>query len=793
MSGPPLKNYLHLKDMGRTANGSSFDGGGIPETELSEQLLSVRGGGGGGGGGTEGSASRKVSSKTYYLSTGSLPQVQQTGVRGWCHRNGHIIKTAVLLSILLTACFTIMIYEEGHEESFMFVLKKHEKKFVGIDPDLRCDYLHITFRGPLVNVLPRESAQLHQNESKGVEARLCSVKINATRGVSKEVAAGSGGDSAATEESQKVEECEAHFPSNVVFFTTHSEEEHEVKELTHRFEILHEELKGPGYELHVRVESTLDEDIAIDMSLLDIGKYGELEVYVAFGILLFLYSMIVTEMVHRTVAALVSAVVAIAALNFFKEGPTLDKIIDWIDWETLFLLFGMMLMVTIFAESGFFDFCAILCCKMAGGRKWVLIFVLCFVAAIISAFLDNVTTVLLMTPVVIKISEAHNYDPIAILIAIVLMSNVGGAGTGIGDPPNVLIVNHPHMKTIGINFLEFTKHMSGAAVFCFIIGMGTLYLLYRKKDFSFRASPECQKLQHKIAMWQKYSNRIPTVSREETHIKNMISKHIILLQNHLDEKMTKLQLEKEKSGDWRAEIKKLESSSGVKDFPLMLKSILVLVGVVVLFFLQSAPFIHADLGFIAFSGSLILMVLANEDDIETLIEKIEWTTLLFFGSLFVLMESLAELHLLDFIGDRTVSMIQHVDPSIRFPVALIVVLWVSALSSSFVDNIPFTQAMIPIVYQLGESDDNLFVHPLIWALAMGACLGGNGTLIGASANLVCAATAQQKGYKITFNTFFKTGFPFMLITTLAASFYLIFFHVYPFQWNFLSDHNPNNH
>merc|ERR1712226_1729575 len=124
------------------------------------------------------------------------------------------------------------------------------------------------------------------------------------------------------------------------------------------------------------------------------------------------------------------------------------------------------------------------------------------------------------------------------------------------------------------------------------------------------------------------------------------------------------------------------------------------------------------------------------------------------------------------------------DSEYTFPVALIVVLWVSALSSSFVDNIPFTQAMIPIVYQLGESDDNLFVHPLIWALAMGACLGGNGTLIGASANLVCAATAQQKGYKITFNTFFKTGFPFMLITTLAASFYLIFFMFTHFNGTF---------
>ncbi len=122
---------------------------------------------------------------------------------------------------------------------------------------------------------------------------------------------------------------------------------------------------------------------------------------------------------------------------------------QWIDWETLFLLFGMMLMVTIFAESGFFDYCAVICCKISGGRKWILIFVLCFVAAFISAFLDNVTTVLLMTPVVIKICEAHNYDPIAILIAIVLMSNVGGAGTGIGDPPNVLIVNHHDMKNIG--------------------------------------------------------------------------------------------------------------------------------------------------------------------------------------------------------------------------------------------------------------------------------------------------------------------------------------------------------
>ena len=161
-------------------------------------------------------------------------------------------------------------------------------------------------------------------------------------------------------------------------------------------------------------------------------------------------------------------------------------------------------------------------------------------------------------------------------------------------------------------------------------------------------------------------------------------------------------------GDWKAEVKKLQSSSGVKDIPLMIKSICVLVCVVSLFFVQSASFIHADLGFIAFSGAIVLVVLADDEEIETVVEKIEWTTLLFFGSLFVLMESLAELHLLDFIGDRTVSLIAHVDTSIRFPFAIILVLWVSALSSSFIDNIPFTQAMIPIVYQLGNRLHGIF-------------------------------------------------------------------------------------
>jgi Na+/H+ antiporter NhaD/arsenite permease-like protein len=182
-------------------------------------------------------------------------------------------------------------------------------------------------------------------------------------------------------------------------------------------------------------------------------------------------------------------------------------------------------------------------------------------------------------------------------------------------------------------------------------------------------------------------------------------------------------------------------------------------------------------------GAVWLIVLSDIHQLEFLLEKIEWATLMFFAALFILMEALKEMGLMQFIGDSTAKLIKRVPEENQLFVALVLIVWVSAIASSFIDNIPFTTAMIPIVLNLGsDSTLNLPLPPLVWALAFGACLGGNGTLIGASANVVCAGLAEQHGYPFSFNYFFKYGFPMMLVTVFIATVYLLICHV-AIGWN----------
>ncbi|KAJ8297871.1 hypothetical protein KUTeg_024402, partial [Tegillarca granosa] len=176
---------------------------------------------------------------------------------------------------------------------------------------------------------------------------------------------------------------------------------------------------------------------------------------------------------------------------------------------------------------------------------------------------------------------------------------------------------------------------------------------------------------------------------------------------------------------------------------------------------------YVNLGWIAIMGAIVLLVLADMNDLENILHRVEWGTLIFFAALFVLMEALEELKLIQWIGDRVTDAINSVEEGQRLAVAILLILWVSALASSFIDNIPYTTAMIPVLVLLSEGS-NLPLLPLVFSLAFGACLGGNGTLIGASANVVCAGIAEQHGYGFTFTEFFKVGFPMMLVSTVVA-------------------------
>ncbi|XP_066562187.1 P protein [Amia ocellicauda] len=539
--------------------------------------------------------------------------------------------------------------------------------------------------------------------------------------------------------------------------------------------------------ISISIQAFLQDTQVVPLSMTHQSLYVNVETQVAIAgvILTGVYVLIIFEIVHRTLAAMLGSLAALAALAIIGDRPSLGRVVEWIDYETLALLFGMMILVAIFSETGFFDYCAVKAYQLSRGRVWPMIMILCFTAAILSAFLDNVTTMLLFTPVTIRLCEVLNLDPRHVLIAEVIFTNIGGAATAVGDPPNVIIVSNQDLRKKGIDFAGFTGYMFLGICLVLLTSFPFLRLLYWNTKLYNKEPSEIVELKHEILVWRLTAQRINPASREETAVKCLLMQKVLTLESLLRKKLKTFQRQiSQEDKNWETNIQELQKKHRISDKILLVKCISVLGVVIFMFFVNSfVPSIHLDLGWIAMLGALWLLVLADIQDFEMILHRVEWATLLFFASLFVLMEALAQLQLIDYIGEQTAVLIKAVPEDQRLAIAIILVIWVSALASSLIDNIPFTATMIPVLINLSQDVDvNLPVKPLIFALAMGACLGGNGTLIGASANVVCAGIAEQHGYGFSFMEFFRLGFPMMLITTTIGMCYLLATHV-GLGWN----------
>ncbi|XP_075446680.1 P protein isoform X2 [Ascaphus truei] len=449
------------------------------------------------------------------------------------------------------------------------------------------------------------------------------------------------------------------------------------------------------------------------------------------------------------------------------------------------LIIFEMILVAVFSDTGFFEYCSVKAYQLSRGRVWPMITILCLIAAILSAFLDNVTTMMLFTPVTIRLCEVLNLDPRHVLIAEVIFTNIGGAATAVGDPPNVIIVSNPEMRKMGLDFAGFTGHMFFGICLVLLVSFPFLRILYWNKKLYNKEPSEIVELKHEIHVWRLTAQRINPASREETAVKCLLMQKVLTLESLLRKQLKTFQRQiSQEDKNWESNIQELQKRHGITDKILLIKCLVVLGFVIFMFFLNSfVPEIHLDLGWIAILGALWLLVLADIHDFEIILHRVEWATLLFFAALFVLMEALAHLHLIEYIGEQTAVLIKAVPEDERLAIAIILVVWVSALASSLIDNIPFTATMIPVLINLSQDADvNLPVKPLIFALAIGACLGGNGTLIGASANVVCAGIAEQHGYGFSFMEFFRLGFPMMIVSTTVGMCYLLVVHVV-LGWN----------
>ncbi len=471
------------------------------------------------------------------------------------------------------------------------------------------------------------------------------------------------------------------------------------------------------------------------------GDSGDLNVVIREGlegqavlvgalILLGVYMLIIFEWMHRTLAAAVGSLVAVGALIYHMEGSlTLGQTANMVDWDTIGLLLGMMVMVGVLSHTGVFEWFAVRAYKKSGGSVWSLVVILCIVTAVLSAFLDNVTTMLLITPVTIQLAKVLDLPPVPLLIAEVMFSNIGGAATMIGDPPNIIIGNG--MSEAALSGGEYDALASQAISF---------------NDFIINLAPGILMTVIPTFMFLKWMHR------------DVFSTH-----RHRD-------------------VEELEAKYGIKDAALLKRAGGVLFLVILGFFLH--PLLHIPVAWVALIGAVLTLLVTTPHELEEALEKVEWSTLLFFAGLFVLVHSLDLMGVIKWIGEQVVFTISQFDDSgTQLTVAILLLLWVSAIASAFIDNIPYTATMVPVVLVMAQPIANggelgLALQPLIWALAFGACLGGNGTLIGASANVVTAGMAEEEGYKISFNEFFKTGFPIMIITTAIVTLYCMLVYVW---------------
>lgn len=374
---------------------------------------------------------------------------------------------------------------------------------------------------------------------------------------------------------------------------------------------------------------------------------------------------------------------------------------EHIDLNTIFLLIGMMMIVNIMKRTGVFEYLAIKIAKVAKGDPWKITLLFSILTGISSALLDNVTTILLVVPVTIVIADTLDLNPIPFLIPEVLIANIGGTATLIGDPPNIMIGS-----ATGLGFNDFFFNLAPVVV---VISVVTLFILKFVYKQGFTCDP-CRKDQ------------------------------ILKMDEHL----------------------------AIKNKPLLIKSVVVLGMTMLGFILHQA--LHYESATVAIFGAATLLLISKIDP-EEILHEVEWPTIFFFASLFILVGSLEEVGVMAFLATKLLTLTQG---NMLFTVLL--VLWGSAIASAFLDNIPFVATMIPLIKNMGAIS-GMDLGPLWWALALGACLGGNGTMVGASANVIVGGLLEKHGYKLSFMDFMKVGFPIMLVSISISTVYLIVFYV----------------
>lgn len=419
---------------------------------------------------------------------------------------------------------------------------------------------------------------------------------------------------------------------------------------------------------------------------------SEFSFWSSIAIFIIVYALIIGEQFHRMTLALTGGLLMLLA-GFISQETALKEAIDF---NTLGLLIGMMLLVTITRRTGVFEAIAIWAAHITGGYPLRLLALLSLITALASAFLDNVTTVLLTVPITLTLTDKLEINPLPFLISEIIASNIGGTATLIGDPPNIMIGS-----AAGLDFNSFLLQLAPISLLILAVTIGLLLLIYRRE------------------LQTTEENRLA-----------------LLALNYRDE---------------------------IKDRALLRKSLAVL-GLTILAFMLHG-ILHLESATVALTGAVVLLLISREEPEDVLLH-VEWPTIFFFIGLFMLVGGLKATGVIGALAKWSLTLTQG-----DVLQTSLLVLWVSAIASAFVDNIPFVATMIPLLKEMDQLG-GLALDPVWWSLALGACLGGNGTLIGASANVIVAGIAEKNGVLLSFRTYFNVAFPLMLVSILLSHLYI---------------------
>lgn len=413
----------------------------------------------------------------------------------------------------------------------------------------------------------------------------------------------------------------------------------------------------------------------------------------ATAVFILTYAVIVTEKVNRAVVSLLAS-----ALMVFLGVLTQEKAIEGIDFNTIGLLVGMMMIVGISQKTGMFQYVAIKSARLVRGEPWGILVMLSVVTAVFSALLDNVTTVLLIIPVTILITDELKISPYPFIVAQIFASNIGGTATLIGDPPNILIGS-----AVGLTFMDFVWNVAPVIPVIMVVTLIPLRLIYGKQ----------------LRVSEEQKRRIMEFKEEEA----------------------------------------------IED-PMLLKRCLFVLGLTICGFLLQGPLGLEAATIALFGGALLLLI--SGVDFHHALERVEWTTIFFFVGLFIVVHGIEEAGLITLLASKMLVLTGG-----DMTKTAILVIWLSAIASAIVDNIPFVATMIPLIKDMGTAMGGPeAIMPLWWALSLGACLGGNGTIIGASANVIVAGMIEKAGYPIGFLRFMLLAFPLMIISIVISTVYV---------------------